>query len=112
MKRSFPQKRKSPRGARRGSVLLLTLLMIMLMAFEVALVSLVVMRGMGEQGMVGSQSIVSRRAAESAINRLAQQINADLQGSNLASVAANYALGGSSQGAFNNQVLQVTGRYR
>lgn len=99
-----PQKR----GTRRGSVLLLTLMMIMLMTFEVALVSLVVLRGLGEEGMLASQSIVARRSAETAINQLETQIYTALVSTPRDTVKTQYALGGSAQGSYNNQVLQVT----
>lgn len=53
-----------------GQALILTLVVITMLVLEVAVISLIAIRGFGEEGLLMSQNISTRRAAEIALNRL------------------------------------------
>ena len=62
-----------------GTVLLLTIMMLVLLTFEVAVISLVAQRGLGEEGMLQSQHIAARRGGETVLNQLENALYTYLQ---------------------------------
>jgi hypothetical protein len=86
--------------------LLLTLVMIVLLSLEVAVIGLVAIRGLGEEGTLATRNTAARRAAESAINRLSTQLSQYLNSTGTPDQALTlFAPGGSS--AITNQALTL-----
>jgi hypothetical protein len=82
---------------------MLTILMLVLLSLQVAVISLVAIRGLGEEGMAVSQKIQGRQAAETAIARLTDSLRLYLLSNTGSQAEVAFAQGGSS--AINNTVL-------
>jgi ribosomal protein L24E len=93
------------RGRKPGSALLLTLIVILGLTLEVAIISLVLIRGFGSEGLLAGQNILAKRAAEIAINRLRDKIMYDLNSASPSTILSNYGYGGGS--AITNTALTV-----
>lgn len=59
----------------RGTALVITFAVIMMLTLEVAIISLIAVRGFGQEGLLMSQNISTRRAAEIALNRLQNKLS-------------------------------------
>ncbi|HEY9744823.1 MAG TPA: WD40 repeat domain-containing protein [Oculatellaceae cyanobacterium] len=94
------------RSHRRGMALLLTLVTIMLLSLEVAIVSTVATRGMGQEATLFTRHTAVRRGAETAINRLNTKIANYLNGQGTPNQAESWFAEGGS-GAITNQSLTL-----
>lgn len=73
-----------------GSALILTLVMVMLLSLQVAIISLIALRSVGETGVLATQSVSARWAAETAITRLSDTLYAEMQSKSPAMLMAEY----------------------
>src|SRR5262245_16912943 len=58
----------------QGMALLITLIMVLLLSLEVAMIGLVASRGLGDEGALLTRNTAARRGAEVALNRLNTQL--------------------------------------
>ena len=79
-----------------GTVLLLTIMMLVLLTFEVAVISLVAQRGLGEEGMLQSQHSAARRGGETVLNQLENALYTYLQANDDTSAETAFNYGGSN----------------
>ena len=77
-------------------MLLLTLMMLVLLTFEVAVISLVAQRGLGEEGMLQSQHIAARRGGETVLHQLENALYTYLQANDGAAAETAFNYGGSN----------------
>ena len=82
--------------AASGTVLLLTIMMLVLLTFEVAVISLVAQRGLGEEGMLQSQHIAARRGGETVLSQLESALHTYLQANDGAAAETAFNYGGSN----------------
>src|SRR5690606_38943546 len=76
-----------------GSVLILTIMFLVLISLQVAVISLVAVRSFGDEGMLMTQNLTAKRSAETAINRLESKLYNYLIAGAPADAATNFAQG-------------------
>lgn len=77
----------------RGSAILLTLAMLILLSLEVAVISLIAVRGLGDEGVLLTQNLVTRRAASTGLHRLEGRLYEYLKTNVPTSVLSTYGSG-------------------
>ncbi|MBX2860419.1 MAG: WD40 repeat domain-containing protein [Vampirovibrio sp.] len=80
--------------AERGSAIILMLMFLVLVMLEITILGAIVSRGMGEEGILGSQNIAAQQANQTAVRRLSDDLRDYLLGGGLpANVLTDFAEG-------------------
>ena len=81
--------------AASGSALVLVFIVLTIVTLELAVVSLILTRSLGDEGLLMSQNLVARQAADTAINQLTKKLYDYLVVNGQTSVNTDFAQGGS-----------------
>jgi hypothetical protein len=90
----------------RGSVIVLVLIVLTMTMLEIAMLSLILTRSLGEEGVTVTQNQVARRGTETALTRITNNLYTYVSASGTTGVDAAFALGGSN--AIENDALTAT----
>jgi Tfp pilus assembly PilM family ATPase len=80
----------------RGSVIMLVLIVLTMTMLEIAMLSLILTRSLGDKGVLLTQDQVARRGTETALTRISNSLSAYLAASGTTNVDTAFAAGGSN----------------
>ncbi len=76
-----------------GSALIITFIFLIMLSLQVAMISLIAVRGFSEEGVLLTQNISARRSAETALNRLETKLHNFLLTGTTATAESSFAQG-------------------